>query len=61
MIFFYENMKYRNYVIHSKVVISNKIIASLHRKLKINHYTIDYSKGDITINLKQALTKEKVI
>lgn len=54
-------MKYRNYVIHSKVVISNKIIASLHRKLKIKHYVTDYLKGNITINLKYALEKEKVI
>lgn len=54
-------MKYRNYIIHGKVVLTNKLITLLHKKLKIKHYVRDYLKGDLIINLKQALEKEKVV
>lgn len=51
-------MKNRNYIIHSKVVVSNKLISILKKKLKIKHYNKDNSTGNIDINLKYPMSIE---
>ncbi len=53
-------MKHRNYLIHNKVVISNKLISILKKKLKIKHCSKDDSAGNISVNLKHPLSVEQV-
>ena len=45
-------MKYRNYIIHSKIVVINKLLALICKKLKIKHYSKDDQRGNIQANLR---------
>ncbi len=53
-------MKHRNYIIHSKVVISNKLLALICKNLRIKHHAKDDLEGNIKINMKQSLTIQQV-